>query len=122
MVILPHFFLLFYPFEVDCHLANQSVVVLNPRNIQRDDGKIFMWQITVFQCSSVLVRSVGFQNYSCFGAANHATELRLKAKLLISQILVEMFAVVRTWPLVSGETTWIFCAVTLLVSVRKGLI
>ena len=71
---------------------------------------------------SYSVRSVGFKNYSCFGAANHATELRLRAELLISQILVEMSAVARMWPLVSGETMWIFCAATLLVSVRKGII
>ena len=60
VVILPHFFLLFYPFEVDCHLTDhQSVVVLKPRNIQRDEGKILCGKLLFFQCSQFCLTQSG---------------------------------------------------------------
>ena len=72
VVVLPHFFILFYPFEVDCHLTDQSVAVLNPRNIQQDEGKILCGKLLFFQCSSVSLSQLGLKTPLVW-ALNHAT-------------------------------------------------
>ena len=38
-MVIPHFFLLLYPFEVDCQ-PTDPVVVFSPRNIRKDGGKV----------------------------------------------------------------------------------
>ena len=74
MVILPHFFLLFYPFEVDCHQSlDQSVVVLKPRNIQRDEGRILWGKLLFFSAVPSHSVRLGFKTLFLFWDPNNAT-------------------------------------------------
>lgn len=38
-MVIPHFFLLLYPFEVDCQPAD-PVAGLSPRNVRKDGGEV----------------------------------------------------------------------------------
>ena len=39
LVVIPHFFLLLYPFEVDCQ-PTDPVAGFSPRNIRKDEGEV----------------------------------------------------------------------------------